>query len=183
MLKQLIAKILRRIARELDPPAPLLPPSEEQLRENVVSVCYEVAAMERAALVLRGGGRFRFEAFLIHSRLLREFLWGTGNGIGAAAANSLLGEHYFDDVADWRKIRGGLRPALRRTKDRIDRQIAHLARDRISNFRDLEAEIASIHDEIQDQWRLFEQRLPARWQLPFYQHLREQRELLATNDC
>ncbi len=44
--------------------------------ESIKHVAFEVASVERwADLFLEGGGRCRFEVFLLHSRLLREFLW------------------------------------------------------------------------------------------------------------
>lgn len=156
-------------------------PSEIQLAENVQHVCYEVAAMERAAELVPEGGRFRFEAFWLHARLLREFLWERTDSGGRGAHNSLLAEHYVDDVPEWRGTRGGLPDTLKRTKDRVDRQIVHLARDRHGDFVDLEAEVPSAQDELMKQWTRFEKARAQRWQDQFASSLDEKRSLLATN--
>ena len=128
--------------------------------------------MERAAEVLTQGGRFRFEAFLLHARLLREFLWDKSSSRRPGAENSLLAEHYFAEASDWRGVHGGLTKTLRATKDRIDRQIAHLARDRHGSFKDLEVEVPQILAEVMAQWTHFEAALPPEWAKRFDEELR-----------
>ena len=59
-----------------------MPPTRSELEQNVAHVAYEMAAMERAAELTPRGGRFRFEAFLLHARLMREFLWGRSDARG-----------------------------------------------------------------------------------------------------
>jgi hypothetical protein len=180
-VKKNVAVLLRRIARRLDPSVIPQAPSLVQLQENVTHVCYEVAAMERAAQLRTQGGRFRFEAFYVHARLLREFLWGTSSAGGTGAQNSLLAEHYFDSVAEWRTIRGGLPPTLSATKERVDRQISHLARDRHSDFVDLEVAAPNVLAEIMAQWNRFENALPQAWKGPFATELAKRRSELAKN--
>jgi hypothetical protein len=159
------------------------PPTRAELEDNVTSVCYEVAAMERAADLAQKGGRFRFEAFCLHARLLREFLWEQPTTRGPGADNSLVAEHYFDDPATWRGTKGGLPATLWETKDRIDRQIAHLARDRIGDFMDLEVRMPDIRTEIMAQWARFESKLDSAWARLFAESLQEWRQELAKNQC
>lgn len=139
--------------------------------------------MERAADLAQSGGRFRFEAFCLHARLLREFLWDQPPTRGPGAYNGLFAEHYFRDPASWRGIKGGLPSCLQETKDRIDRQIAHLARDRIGDFMDLEARMPEIRAEIMAQWSRFERAVDTVWTQRFAESLGEWRLELAKNQC
>jgi hypothetical protein len=159
-------------------------PSELQLSENVQHICYELAAMHRAAeLFIAEGGRFRFEAFWIHARLLREFLWAKSDARGPGAERSLLAEHYVEDVSAWRGKRGGLPEALRRTKERVDQQVAHLSRDRHGDFIDLEVEVAPVRDELAAQFIRFEAALAPRWPALFSASLVTQRAKLAAGNA
>lgn len=106
-------------------------------------------------------GRDAFEAFLLHARLLREFLWKCWDPESIHAASEVLAEHYFDDYTNWRRVRGGLTPTLAETKDPIDKQLAHITRERAdpSFFTNLEARVDSIESELVQQWTRFLERL------------------------
>jgi hypothetical protein len=180
VLRLLLSSVLRRLLKLVEPAPIFAAPTESQLADNVTHVCYEMAAMLRAAELAATGGRFRFEAFWIHARLLREFLWARSDGRGPGAEHSLLAEHYVADFSAWRGIRGGLPPALGRTKDRVDQQVAHLSRDRHGEFMDLEAEVPRVRDELLAQWMRFEGALAPRWASSFAAGLTTRKAELAT---
>ena len=148
------------------------PPDSTQLRENVVHVAFELVRMERAKYL---------EEFLLHARLMREFLWRSGKDSGPGMENALLAEHYVGNPSVWRSTKGGLPTTLEATKDRIDRQVFHLSRDRASEFIDLEPEVPKIKDEIEAQWTRFEEALSDDWAPLFREALdRKRHELTQT---
>jgi len=173
---------LRRTIRKLDRREEHLPPTASELQKSVAHIAYEMAAMERAADLASEGGRVRFEAFLLHARLMREFLWGRSDRGGPGAENSLFAEHYVPDVRAWRSSRGSLPPILKATKDRIDRQLVHLSRDREGAFSDLEFRMPDIQEEITTQWTRFEGALSSSWASTFQQSLAEKRSEMAGNN-
>ena len=182
-MRRVLARMLRWLLNRVEVDAAPPPPTRSQLSENVQHVCYEMAAMERAADLVTRGGRFRFEAFHLHARLLREFFWRRADWTGPGAENSLIAEHYFEDYSDWRGIRGGLPPTLRATKERVDRQVAHLARDRDGDFMDLEEKVPDMKSELAGPWKRFLGAVPTTWAAEFRSKIKSKRELLAKNDC
>ena len=129
-----------------------------QLDEMIPHVAYEVAAVEASAKRFVGcDDRFMLEAFLLHVRLLREFLWGMVEDSPRYADSSLYAEDYFPDVLIWRDRKGPLRSSLAATKDPIDKQLAHVCRERIdpSFTIDLEAQVSELQTELLAQWQHF----------------------------
>ena len=102
--------------------APAEPPSTKQRHALIPHIAFEYAAQLKCAQTFRTArGRDALEAFLLHARLLREFLWKCWDPDSPHAASEVLAEHYFDDQADWRGVRGGLTATLAETKDAMDR--------------------------------------------------------------
>lgn len=152
-------------------------PTPRQLKESIRHVAYEVAAMERAFFLYASGRRFCFEAFLIHVRQLREFYWSPDS----EHENGLYAKHYFDPPTTWTDRQGRLSQTLEKTKDRIDRQLAHLARDRHGDFTDLEPERTALKAEIMAQWNRFLDALPADTKQSFVQAYHGKVEALSTS--
>ena len=145
--------------------------------ESIKHVAFEVASVERwADLFLEGGGRCRFEVFLLHSRLLREFLWVNSDD---RYPQDLRAEQFFDDRSEWRSVRGPLPPVLDRTKDPIDQQLAHLSRSRATDFQSLEPEVPEIRSAITAQFDRFLELLEPGLKQSFEEALSENRELLS----
>src|SRR5205809_5258331 len=89
---RLLASWLHAIARVLTSGA-YTPPTEKELDDLVDHLAFEVAALESAAdQFLRDGYWVFLEAFLLHARLLRDFLWAQPNL--RYANTEVLAEHY-----------------------------------------------------------------------------------------
>ncbi len=152
-------------------------PTPEQLGESVQHVAYELAALERTFGLLEGGGRFRFESFLLHVRQLREFFWSPPPK--DEHENGLHAKHYCSDPMQWTDKQGPLPITLAQTKDRIDRQLAHLARDRHGAFSNLWPRKEMLKSEILAQWKKFLEALPPDRQQEFIAAHASKREELS----
>jgi len=120
-------------------------------------VAYEVAALEfTCQLFERTGDRFAFEAFLLHARSVRDFLWRE-----AKYASDAVAEQFFAIPEDWRKAKGPPGALLQRTWTPIDRQLAHLTWDRADpgKFVNLEPLVPGLATELLAQWGRFLGRL------------------------
>jgi hypothetical protein len=156
-------------------------PNKTELDESIQHVAYEVAAMERTFdLLTRRGGRFTFEAFLIHVRQVREFFWCPKT----EHKKGLYAKHYFDPSTEWSNHHGmgSLSQTLKCTKKRVDRQLAHLARNRHGDFMDLTAMAKEMRDEILAAWYMFLDQLPSRKKRAFRSAYLEKRDEVAKSD-
>lgn len=133
-------------------------PSATQLDEMVVHIGYEVAALETSIeRFAREKDRFIEEAALLHVRLLREFLWGQRTKKSHYNESSVYAEDYFPDRTYWASKKGKVTTTLADTKEAIDKQLAHVCRERTdpSFTKNLETHLPSLRDELLDQWGKF----------------------------
>ena len=123
------------------------PPSTTELDNLVDHVAYEVAALEASAAAFDKANLWVYlEAFLLHARLLREFFWGRRRATDVSAR---------DYCASWREKKPP--PTVKATKIPIDKQLAHITRDRVNPkvTMDLSARVAPLRDELRATWKRF----------------------------
>jgi hypothetical protein len=120
-------------------------------------VAYEIAALERTAeLHAANRDRFAFEAFLLHTRALRDF-FSERRAPSGKRRNTAVAEEFFHDPELWRSLKGPKSRLIKDTWAPIDRQLAHLTWDRAdrSTFRDLEKHVPALERELRAQWEKF----------------------------
>ena len=130
-----------------------MPPSPHELDKLVDHIAFEFGALESAAdQFLKTNYWVFLETFLLHSRLLRDFLWGKPNPL--YAKTEVLAQHYS---AAWPRVRSAMPPTLAATRKAINAQLAHISRRRLqpSAAQDLGAKVRPIRDEIRAGWRDF----------------------------
>lgn len=128
-------------------------PTEGELDDLLEHLAFEVAALESAAdLFLKHGYWVFLDTFLVHARLLRDFLWARRNP--RYRMTEVLAEHYS---ADWAALRPPLPVILKATRKAINAQLAHISRDRVrvGKTRDLGADIVPLRDAVRVGWRSF----------------------------
>lgn len=133
-------------------------PDSTQLENMVSHIGYEAAAIEASVERFSAcDDRFIMEASLLHARLLREFLWGNWEDSPRYKESSVYAEDYFTDPSHWRERKGPLLPALKESKGLIDKQLAHVCRERAEpDFtKDLGDKLPQLRDELLEQWRRF----------------------------
>jgi len=113
-------------------------------------IAYEVVALEASA-------RFScswigLEAFLLHVRNLREFLWGRRTCGSQQSASDLFASDY---AKDWDT--SGLPATLGKTKDAVNQQLSHISRGRRDSkkARDFARLVPDLRREIMSRWREF----------------------------
>jgi hypothetical protein len=111
-------------------------------------LAYEVAALE--CTMRHADDRFYFEAFLVHTRALRDFFWRRGRGRN----RDTVAQDFVEDIEEWRSQRGPRSSLLMKTWDPIDRQLAHLTWDRAdrSKFLNLQRYVQPLGSELLRQW-------------------------------
>lgn len=130
-------------------------PTAAQLASLLTHIAYEAAALERAAEVYAGtADRFAFEAFLLHARNLREFLWQRWKPRAPYAGSAVVAEHY---VPNWMEAGQAVPAIVRDTKSLIDKRLAHLTRERGDAIfsRDLEVDVRPLSTAILSEWSRF----------------------------
>lgn len=158
-----IVRLLRWAIRALDRTTAGSRPTGRQLKDAIVHVAYEVAAMERSALDCYSmGGPWPFEAFLLHARQVREFLWSKWSPTDRYCESAVYAEMYFADPVTWRNRKGSLPPVVHETKTAIDKQLAHITVDRgdPTAFKDLEREVKPISEALLKRFEHFLNELP-----------------------
>ncbi len=153
-LRQRLARYLRRLADRLSPRARAAAPDGPLLEALVEHIAYEMAAMEAAAgLWQETHVWIALEDFLLHARLLREFFWETWDPADRYAASAVRAEHYHPA---WRHSSGGP-PAVFRggAKEAMDKQLAHIARERVTAPQELEPLVDLMKAALWDAWRRF----------------------------
>ncbi len=157
-IAQNLASWLHAIARSLTPGGST-PPDPTELDDLIDHLAFEVAAVESAAdLYLRHSYWVFLDTFLLHARLLRDFLWGSPNI--RYAKTEVLAEHYSKS---WPSTRPSMPATLRATKKAINAQLAHISRARVrpKKVRDLGVDLVSIRDDIRAGWKAFVNNLGA----------------------
>ena len=113
--------------------------------------------MAAAAKLWKSSGLWiALEDFLLHARVLREFFWKPWNAEDRHASSAVHAEHYYPP---WRGKSGGPPLCFRFTKDAVDRQLAHIARERVTDPADLANEVEPITVELWKVWVRFLARL------------------------
>ena len=125
----------------------------------VTHIAYELEALQRAAA--RPGKRLELEALLVHTRNLRDFFWKEWDPFDKFADSDVLAEHYFPSHLTWRGSKNKQPPTLERTWCAIDKQLAHITRDRLNPrvVQDLEAAAPALTRELLGQWERFLRKL------------------------
>jgi hypothetical protein len=126
-------------------------------------IAYEAAALEISVdrwdkTTLPEDRRFVFEAAVLHVRLLRDFFWGTWKKESERfKKSSVYAEDYFPDRLYWSGRKGPLPATLCDTKDAIDKQLAHVCRERSDSAftKDLETHLPKLRDELLEEWTEF----------------------------
>ena len=130
-----------------------MPPTAPVLEAAIPHLAYEQAALRASAS--NPSHRFTFEAFLIHARVLRSFYLDQWSDRNQWAESTIVAELYFPSANEWRSVKGSKpHPALTRTKDAIDKQLAHLTPERAATFLALESEVTDVQKELDDLWEL-----------------------------
>jgi hypothetical protein len=136
------------------------------------TVTYELSNFLGCAALLLDGGPYAesssnsqcienalLEAWLIHTRVLRDFLLNDDN-----RGDDVQAIHFFDAPEQWRRHKPPAGPYLNaeRTKDRLDRALAHLAYSRAKeDFTATSWNIAAVVAELMSMWEVFWISLPA----------------------
>jgi hypothetical protein len=102
------------------------------------------------------------EVFLLHARVLRDFLNRSRARLKPYEETDVLAEDFFDTADPWKK-----RPTLSyllEKKTQLDRALAHLSYDRISYKErgDKNWEYESITSELEEAFKMFLKALPAK---------------------
>ncbi len=142
-------------ALKLDMNRPQASPPDEQLLDKLIEhVAYEVAAMEESAgQFARRSLWLYLDGFLLHARALREFFLGRWHKYDRHAESSVFAEHY---LTQWRSIKGSLPTrTLGATEESVDKQLAHITRERVTAYTQLEASVPSIKEELMELWGRF----------------------------
>ena len=129
-------------------------PSHAQLEALIEHVAFEFAALEAATKHYESTPLWVFlETSLLHARQLREFYFGRTDE-DRFPDSSLFAEDYS---AQWRGVRGGLPTTLKASKDAIDKQLAHIARERAdpATAQDLGATVVQMRGELRELWQSF----------------------------
>ena len=137
------------------PKVPGSPPTPVELDALVDHVAYELAALEASAEHFLHTGAWVFlETFLLHARQLREFLWGRWDPNDRYAPSSVFAEHYS---STWTAVRRGYPTIIAATKESIDKQLAHITRERVNRktAQDLGAKVDPLRDELRTAWKRF----------------------------
>ncbi len=156
-LRSQLSLWLRRLANRLTPRTQAAPPDDPLLDDLIEHVAYEMAAMAAAAKLWKSSGLWiALEDFLLHARVLREFFWKPWYAEDRHASSAVHAEHYYPP---WRGRSGGPPPCFRLTKDAVDRQLAHIARERVTDAVDLANEVEPMTVELWKVWVRFLARL------------------------
>lgn len=144
-------------ARRKPPPTLAVMPTEGELTALERHLAYEVAALSASAE--RFGVKptwLALEGFLLHARLLREFFLGRWDARAPHAASAVLAEHYFADPSTWRNRKSAVsRKVLDETRTAIDKQVAHLTKEREASFEQLEPKVPALQAELSAMWSEF----------------------------
>ena len=167
-LRLRLNRLLRRLVRLIASGSSVSQaPAMGNLNALIDHVAYEIAAIEAAASGFSQTNAWPYlEAFLLHVRQVREFFWSSWDPEDRFAESAVLAEHYNPQ---WRNVRGGMPATLKRTRKVIDKQLAHITRERAdSTFTiDLAAEVQPLQREIEDVWRCFLDGLPSEQRIEF----------------
>lgn len=130
-------------------------PDDQVLDAMVTHIAYEVAALENASA--RCDERLSLESFLLHARILRDFFWTRWDPGSRFANSEILAEHYFASRRTWSDCKGRLPTTLKNTTRPIDKQLAHITRERIDPAfaQDLRAAVPTLKEELLNQWQVF----------------------------
>ncbi|MEK7668807.1 MAG: hypothetical protein AAB409_09180 [Gemmatimonadota bacterium] len=146
-LRDIIAFVLRRLARFVSPPRRPEPPDPAILDQMTVHVSHELAAMEAAVQLWTTTNHWiALEDSLLHARLLGDFFWPTDD---RHTENAVWAEHY---LPVWRGTSGGPPRVLRDVRHAIDGQLAHIGRNRVTSPQDLGSSVVPITNAIWDAW-------------------------------
>lgn len=128
-------------------------PDSALLDALVDHIAHEIAAMEASAVLWhKTSAWIALEDFLLHARLLREFIWKTYDPRDKYAASAVCAEHFHPP---WRHSSGGPPKCFRRTKEAMDKQLAHIARERVTNPYDLANEVDELRTALWSAWKRF----------------------------
>lgn len=108
------------------------------------------------------------EVILVHARALRDFFLNRRIDLRKSFETDILAEDFFDDPNAW------TRPTFSylveaRTKERLDRALAHLTYTRLDYAADKKWKVESMRSEIETAWTAFLKALPpdrASWFAP-----------------
>jgi len=93
------------------------------------------------------------ESFLLHTRILRDFLFREPTGDDVSAI------HFFETPAEWAESATDLCPYLSRNKPRLDKALAHLSYKRIGYEPQKGWDCGAVYTEIEAAWTEFWSRL------------------------
>ena len=151
-IRVLCARWLYKAACLIGPSTPPANPEPQLLQDLTEHVAHELAAMEAAARFHQQSQLWiALEDFLLHARILSEFFW-PGQSARLHAESAVLAEHYLER---WRANSGGPPPVIRSTKEAIDQQLAHIARERVTKPQDLAGHVPAIRAAVWDAWKRF----------------------------
>lgn len=104
-------------------------PSPKQLKKMALHICYEVTALDIARDLYATATRQQshywiigLECSLLHIRVLRDFFLSA-----TRLKDDLMASDYFDDPALWFAAAGPEDPIFAKTRDRLNKQLAHLS--------------------------------------------------------
>ncbi len=134
-------------------------PVHQKAREIATYIWYEWDMLKQTAAhsPYRGGDRIVgnaiLESFLMHARVLKDFLYGERK---ATHADDVLATHFFDDPAEWTTTRPPLGPYLTQHERRLQKMVAHFSYERpqwrgpAKNWK-----ITNVRSEIHTAWEAF----------------------------
>ena len=94
------------------------------------------------------------ESFLLHARVIRDFLWEDRK----RKPDDVLAIEFFENDEDWKTARPEQGRLLRAERRRLNKALAHLTHARDVNTSDWD--ICSIKDELDEGWKAFLTALP-----------------------
>lgn len=97
------------------------------------------------------------ESALLHTRVLREFLFKKRN---LNFPQDVRAVDFFDDDSEWSKDFAGICPYLSSEEERLDRALAHLSYDRIGYETNKSWDVRRVWSEIYGAWQSFFKALP-----------------------
>ena len=141
-------------------------PNKEELRQASKHLLYEVTMFRNLSQIMALDGGVKgvlhsalLEAFMIHLRILIEFFYTKKR----AHQDTMLAGDFFSSPEKWRQIRPLLSVSLKKAKERVNQEAAHLTyhrstilpEDKFWKFGELyleiEATIRKFEDEVDEE--------------------------------